>query len=68
MSQGLTVSGRLREWLELYEPSNMFGAVTVLNVRDALAEIERLTEERDEAKRRNVLLLSKLQEYEVREL
>jgi hypothetical protein len=46
----------------------MFGAVTVLNVRDALAEIERLTEERDEAKRRNVLLLSKLQEYEVREL
>jgi len=68
MSQGLTVAGRLREWLELYEPSNMFGAVTVLNVRDALAEIERLTEERDEAKRRNVLLLSKLQEYEVREL
>jgi len=68
MSQGLNVAGRLREWLELYEPSNMFGAVTVLNVRDALAEIERLTAERDEAKRRNVLLLSKLQEYEVREL
>lgn len=32
-----------------------------------IAERERLTAERDEARRRNLLLLSKLQEYEARE-
>lgn len=37
-------------------------------LRAAAAEIERLRAERDEAKERNVRLLSKLQEYEVREL
>lgn len=31
-------------------------------------DVQRLTAERDEAKERNVRLLSKLQEYEVREL
>ena len=34
----------------------------------AVDEIERLRKERDEAKERNVRLLSQLQEYEVREL
>lgn len=38
------------------------------DLRAAAAEIERLLAERDEAKERNVRLLSQLQEYEVREL
>ena len=39
-----------------------------LRCQEAADEIERLRAERDEARARNVRLLSQLQEYEVREL